>query len=57
MESEKRLLGFCKTLKGDKPKSREELEARANLRGYQFSQPQLDAITEIYVVKEKNNNT
>lgn len=57
MESAKRLLGFCKTLKSDKPKSREELEARANLRGYQFLPAQLDAIAAIYVVNEKNENT
>ena len=51
MESAKRLVGFCKTLISNKPRSRELLESTAILRGYQFSQAQLDAIAEFYVVK------
>lgn len=31
METAKRFLGFCETLKENKPKSREELESKARL--------------------------
>jgi hypothetical protein len=54
METAKRFLGFCKTLKENKPQSREELESRAYYRGYNFTSEQIDAIAVFYVVKGGN---
>jgi hypothetical protein len=54
METAKRLLGFCKTLKDNKPQNREELESKAGYRGYNLTPEQIDAMAAMYVVKGGN---